>query len=267
MVHLSKLKTIFPKVEFPPLFYLFALLAAFTGNFRKMVLFTILIFVHELGHSLTSLSFGFPVQKIVLYPYGGCSFLSMDADVPLWKELLVLVMGPLVQILFTVVSPFFLREADCLFLRQVSILLLFFNLLPIYPLDGGKLLCLILSFFFSYYRSLKLTFYFSFFVYFVFLFTLFFFSSSVFWLLAFCLLFFRLWQEEKKGNYLFYQFLLKRYLAPSSFKRKRVVSSVYEMKRDSLHFFIDQTMLLPEKEYLSRYFSFFPFLSFSICLC
>ena len=40
----------------------------------------------------------------------------------------------------------YLREVDFIFLLSSSKMLLFFNLLPIYPLDGGKLLFLILSF-------------------------------------------------------------------------------------------------------------------------
>ncbi len=257
----------FPKVECHPFFYFFAFLSAFTGNFRKMVLISSLILVHEMGHSLMCYGFGFSVDKIVLYPYGGCSFFHMNVNVPIWKEFLILIMGPLFQILFTFLCSFFLREVDFSFLKQVHYALLFFNFLPIYPLDGGKLFLLFSSLFLSYYHSLKLTFFVSFFVYFVFFFGVCFVVFSLFWILVFGLFFFRIWEEEKKGLYLFHKFLLERYLNPVSFKKKKVVSSIYDMKKGYLHYFPCGSMLLSETEYLSRYFSFSSFLSFFACLC
>jgi len=100
-----------------------------------------------------------------------------------------LIMGPIFQIVFTCIIPFFLREIDASFLLLVSKLLLLFNLLPIYPLDGGKLFLLVMSSFCPYYRSLKITFYSSFFFYFILLFVAFLFYQSLFWFLLLFTLF------------------------------------------------------------------------------
>lgn len=230
------------------------MLSALSGNFRKMVLFTSLIFVHELGHFLTAYFFHWKVDKIVLYPYGGCSYFEVDINTSNKEEFFVLMMGPIFQIVFTYSLSFLLRESDFSFLFLISKLLLIFNFLPIYPLDGGKLLLLIMSSFFSYYQSLKITFYSSFLFYFLLLFVAFIFYQSLFWLLLLFTLFFRLWKEQKNGNYLYQKFLLERYLNTYHFSKDRIVSSIFSMRKGYYHLFLENGKCMREEEYLKKYF-------------
>lgn len=249
------IKSIFLKISIHPLFYFFLLLSALTGSFRKMILFTSLILVHELGHFLTAYFFKWDVVEIRLYPYGGCSHFQVDLNRSSLEEFFVLIMGPILQIIFTYFLTFYLRDRDILFLISSSKLLLLFNLLPIYPLDGGKLLFLVFSFLFSYYSALKYTFYSSFFFYFVLLFFFLFVYNSVLWLFLFFTLFFRVWEEERKGNYLYEKFLLERYLNQYTFHKKKVVVSPFDMKKGYFHFFSLRGRLLSEDQYLKMYFS------------
>lgn len=233
------------------------MLSALSGNFRKMVLFTSLILVHELGHFLTAYFFHWKVDKIILYPYGGCSYFEVDINTSNKEEFFVLMMGPIFQIIFTYSLSFLLRESDVSFLFLVSKLLLIFNFLPIYPLDGGKLFLLIMSSFFSYYQSLKITFYSSFFFYFLLLFVAFLFYQSLFWLLLLFTLFFRLWKEQKNGNYLYQKFLLERYLNTYHFSKDKIVSSIFSMRKGYYHLFLENGKCMREEEYLKKYFLMF----------
>ena len=130
-----------------------------------MILFTSLILIHELGHYVTAYLLKWKVKEIRLYPYGGCSHFEVDLNKSTLEEFIVLIMGPIVQIIFTYLCTFCLREQDTLFLINSSKILLIFNLLPIYPLDGGKLLFIFLSLLFPYYCTLKYTYYISLFFY------------------------------------------------------------------------------------------------------
>lgn len=248
-------KSTFLKISIHPLLYFFLLLSALTGSFRKMILFTSLILVHELGHFLTAHFLKWNVTEIRLYPYGGCSHFQVDLNRSSLEEFLVLIMGPILQILFTYFLTFYLRDRDVLFLVSSSKILLIFNLLPIYPLDGGKLVFIVFSLLFSYYSALKYTFYTSFFFYFTLLFFFLFVYNSVLWLFLFFTLFFRIREEERKGNYLYEKFLLERYLNHYTFHKKKVVFSLFDMRKGYFHFFSLHGKIFPEDQYLKMYFS------------
>lgn len=249
------IKNLFLKISIHPLFYLFLLIAILTGNFRKMILFTCLILIHELGHFLTARLMKWKVDKIVLYPYGGCSYLDVDMNHSKIEEFFVLVMGPIFQIVFTYFSSYFLRNVDYSFLLSSSKFLLMFNLLPIYPLDGGKLLFLFFNLFFSYFYSLKLVYFISFFFYFIILFSILFVVNSVFWIVLFSLFFFRIWKEQNEGSYVYRKFLLERYLNEYHFRKECIINNHYQMKWGYHHLFLENARLIPEKKYLLRYFS------------
>lgn len=219
-----------------------------------MILFTSLIVIHELGHYVTAYLLKWKVKEIRLYPYGGCSHFEVDLNKSSLEEFLVLIMGPIIQILFTYILTFYLREQDSLFLINSSKVLLIFNLLPIYPLDGGKLLFLFLSLLFSYYHTLKYTYFISLFVYLIIFFSLILIYKSWLWIFLFFSLFFRLWKEQKEGNYLYEKFLLERYLNNYYFKRKKIITSPLEMKKEYTHLFFYKKGLLEEKKYLGVYF-------------
>ena len=125
-----------------------------------------LVLLHEFGHALACRQTGGRADKILLWPLGGIAFVSPPPrpGATLWS----IAAGPLVNVLFV---PVFmglgvlaaaLGWADAApnavhLLRQVAfinLILLVFNLLPIYPLDGGQILQSLLWFVFGRARSL-----------------------------------------------------------------------------------------------------------------
>lgn len=225
-----------------------------TGHFRNLFYFTVLIFVHECGHFITGKILGFQVNRIEIYPYGGCSKLEYDINVPLWKEFLVLIMGPLVQIIFTFFISCSKLEIENYFYTYHWIILVF-NLFPIYPLDGGRLLYLLFSCFISYFKSLRRVFYLSFFFYFCFFFYVILFHKNLILLLVFILLGLKVYKEIQLVDYYFQKFLIERYSNSYSFSRIKKIENVRQMRRECYHYFIHQGGILTEKEQLSRYFT------------
>ncbi len=129
-------------------------------------LLTILIFVivllHELGHSLVAMSFGIKVRDITLLPIGGMARLERMPGKP-WQEFLVAIAGPAVNfVLAAAIFPFLFvsvlagqhRLSQLIFMPAfapnlwsffqflflVNVSLLLFNLLPAFPMDGGRML-------------------------------------------------------------------------------------------------------------------------------
>jgi Zn-dependent protease len=113
-----------------------------------VVLFFLSVLVHELSHSVMALSKGIPVRGITLFIFGGVSHLDKEPDRPL-IEFMVAVVGPLISIVLAVVLGgiwFLLGRGDSpvevvlVLLTWTNLSLGVFNLVPGYPLDGGRLL-------------------------------------------------------------------------------------------------------------------------------
>lgn len=102
------------------------------------------LMVHELGHALGMLVFGYSDVRIFFIPLFGAAAAGRKRNVTRWKEGVVLLMGPLPGLIAGTVL--LLTGADGL-LRTVALQLVAinaFNLLPLAPLDGGQLFQLLL---------------------------------------------------------------------------------------------------------------------------
>jgi len=102
------------------------------------------IFLHELGHAWGCLIQGIPVRRIMLF--GGGGFCERSASATPYEEELIVAMGPIVNLaIWAVASLLAPAMADptlawaLYWLSQMNLFLALFNLLPVMPLDGGKL--------------------------------------------------------------------------------------------------------------------------------
>ena len=137
-------------------------------NAAEYVALFIIVLLHEFGHSLACRQVGGKADTIMLWPLGGVAFVAPPPrpGATLWS----LAAGPLVNV---VLAPFLvalLVGSSFLNLRAstpdayafvrticyINLGLLIFNLLPIYPLDGGQILRCLLWFLFGRARSLMI---------------------------------------------------------------------------------------------------------------
>lgn len=206
--------------------------------------------VHELGHFLAAFFLKWDVKRIDIYPYGGCSKFDVDLNIPLWQEFIVLIMGPIMQIMFVFFLQYFLDYSNMILFERYSKWILIFNLLPIFPLDGGKFIQLVLCRFISYYRSCQIILYLSYFFMISCLICVCLLYYNFVLVLIFVVLFITLLKEIRKSNYYYQRFLLERYLNNYFFHRKKKINDIRKMKRDTIHIISN----ISEKDYLKRYF-------------
>ncbi len=112
------------------------------------IFFFMSVLIHELSHSVLARRQGIPVHGITLFIFGGVSRLSREPDGP-WKEFVIAVIGPVSSLLLAgmFVGVWYALGSGDSTLEVMLILLAWsnfslgvFNILPGYPLDGGRVL-------------------------------------------------------------------------------------------------------------------------------
>ncbi len=149
---------------------------ALYGVVLMILLFTC-VTLHELGHSLVAVHFGIPVREITLLPLGGVSLITRNPDKPI-QEMLIAIAGPLVNvviaaILFVALGGFggvdllngrglLLNMGKpsltsmLLWLLAANVSLVVFNLIPAFPLDGGRFMRALLAMPLGYRRATRI---------------------------------------------------------------------------------------------------------------
>lgn len=99
------------------------------------------VVLHEFGHSLTGQYFGYNVPKILLVPFSGLAMIEGDWHTNWRHEFYITVFGPLVNVVLMLVTWPFLQYGNewVLWFFQINQILLLFNLLPCFPMDGGRI--------------------------------------------------------------------------------------------------------------------------------
>ena len=229
-----------------PLTIISLLITLMTGYFKETFIIMTIILIHELGHIIASLIFKWKIEKIVVLPFGAITFFNILINVPLIEEFIVAIMGPIFQIIFTLV----LNNKTISF---YSYIILIINLFPIYPLDGSKILYVLINKIFSFKMSHKLIIYISYFIV-SFLLFLMILDKNIIMILFLLFLLFKLKDEINNHNLIFNKFLYERYLYDFDFKRVKIVSKVDKFKKDYYHFIRDNTKYIDEKKYLINLF-------------
>lgn len=118
-------------------------------GFSTTILFFASLLAHELSHSVVARAKGIPVEGITLFIFGGMAHTRMEAEDP-GDELAIAGIGPVASIviggIFGVIAWFGNQTGwseavvgSAVYLAWINLLLAGFNLLPGFPLDGGRL--------------------------------------------------------------------------------------------------------------------------------
>ncbi len=143
-----------------------------TGGLFGIIVITLLFMVvtlHELGHSFAAQHYGVPVKRIVLLPIGGVAQLERMPSKPI-QEFVIAIAGPAVNVFLAVLlaavafvlqiplADGFLHteltfQSIFAYIFIYNIILAVFNLLPAFPMDGGRVLRALMAMKMDYVRA------------------------------------------------------------------------------------------------------------------
>lgn len=190
------------------------------------------------------------VDKIYLYPLGGISKFFLPLNSSFLKEFLILISGPLFQelakLFLIIIIP---DQKDLIISYHYGILL--FNLLPVYPLDGGKIIQLFFSTIIPFEKSLKVSIIISYMtisIYFILNIT----NIRINVLIITSFLLYKVIMEQKQIKYIYEKFILERYLNNYNFKDSKLITKYNNFYKNKRHLIKEDNIYYIEKEYLDK---------------
>ncbi len=233
------------------------MISLLSGYFKYVIIFLILIIIHELGHLFAADMFKYELDKIIIYPFGGKTKYTALLNSPIINELVILLFGFIFQFIFYFIIYLlfvnnYITNNNFLIVKSIHYYLILFNSLPIIPLDGSKFLNLMLELVFSYKKANLITIYISVII----LILLLIFNYKLLFIFIAIILFKSIVLELYDHKYKINKFLIERLLYKFNFKRGRTIKNIYEIKRNKTHKIISKNRLITEREYLENLFDF-----------
>lgn len=132
-----------------PLFIILAIIILYFGNFGQFLIYGVVVSIHELSHFFVAKKLGYKLGKLYIMPYGICLNYK-ESVIESNDEILIALSGPCANFLLCLlcVSLWWLFPITYYYLDYFcfcNLLLGAFNILPCFPLDGGRVFTAIFS--------------------------------------------------------------------------------------------------------------------------
>ncbi|ASN05107.1 M50 family metallopeptidase [Virgibacillus necropolis] len=218
-----------PTIHIHPILIIFLFIGFITGTFMEIIILLAIVLFHEIGHYIMAISFKWRIKSITLWVFGGVMDTDEHGNRPTYEEALVSIAGPFqhvfIYLFIMIVAPMNVIPISIMeLIVYYNNVILLFNLLPVWPLDGGKCLFTLLSTYVPYKRAHTIMILTSVLVSICILFTQLFilpFTLSSVFILLFILLENR--TEWKQRYYVFLRFLSRRFYGTNHAKKTSLI--------------------------------------------
>ena len=241
----ERFQWLFKKFRIHPIFWMVLGAGILTGHFWEVLTVLFIVLVHECGHTFMALHYGWRLESVEILPFGGIARVNEHGTRPMKEEWWVILAGPIQHLWLPIVSylllgcSFWNEQNHEIFLQRNGMILMF-NLLPIWPLDGGKILLLLLSLKLPYQKAYRLALLLS--ALFLLIIT-----GWIVWHTTFLLnysivalfLVISILKEWRAQPYVFMRFLLERWHASGDDKRSRTRKIIVTPETSALKIFAE----------------------------
>lgn len=236
--------------------YIMILIALLAGYIKHVALIMLIIIGHEFGHVFFCLLFNIEVEKIEIFPFGGITYVNKRIHERIFKDIIISIGGILSQLIFYLVI-YFLYKNNIIVLstyhlfNQYNLSIIIFNLLPIIPLDGSKLLFCLFSKFLSYkssYIMMIITGIIS-----LFLFIIYNYIYKLNDLILYIFLAYKLYEVIKEYKFIMNKFYLERVMYDHYYNAIiNNIDDINKLRIDKFYYFKDKNRYINEKDYIKK---------------
>ena len=243
------------KISIHPLTYLMLLISLLSGLFKFVILIFSIVLLHELGHILCSLLFKRSIDKIIILPFGGLLKMNSPISSNIIEDLLIAISGIAMQLVGGIIIGILYQNniIDHYLYQNIyfyNTIIISFNLLPLCPLDGYRIIKLLSEIVIPYKKS---------FIY-SFMISLCVFISMIMLkfdlvrdnLLVFIFIMMYTFIEFKNKDYYVLRFYIERLSGKYHFSKVSFIKKIENMYKNRTHIISG----IGEKEYLSEYFKY-----------
>lgn len=226
------------KIDIHPLTIILALILFLCGRFNYFFIIASIIFIHDLGHLITMKIFKISVSKLIILPFGSIIESNIKLSEKTIIKFLISISGVIFQIILFIIANILFKynlinTISLDIFNKYNKLIIIFNLLPIIPLDGSKILESLLESIIPF----KIVIYIKCII-----------SIIIIVILTFCLklsldliniLFislFKTYEELLNINIIYNKFLLERYLYKPNFKKVKYIKSIRQIYKNRINF-------------------------------
>lgn len=211
----------------------------------------LVVFIHEFGHIFMALIFKFKINRVNIYPFGGYTIFENDINIPFITEFMVFIGGVLFQIIFFIIIRYFIDNGSYIYelIKNYNLSILLFNMLPIIPLDGSK----ILNIFFNKILPFKISHLITIYISYIAIIILFILNiKNLNMVLMMMLLLIFVIKEHRNHKFIFNTFLIERYIKDIRFRKNNFVDNikVNNMKKYTKNIFVYKNKYIDEKDIL-----------------
>ena len=117
--------------------FIFAIIFYFTKQIRIYTILMLFAFIHELGHLVTGVILGLKVKNVNIMPFGVSINFEDYSNKYIIKKIIIAVAGPIINLAIVILAIYNEWGEDIIY---ANMLIGMFNLIPLYPLDGGRIM-------------------------------------------------------------------------------------------------------------------------------